>query len=118
MILDEYLHGDEKIPEITDRVYAMGKTIAMKSGIVQKQANYQGKYKPSNGTRRERKLKTETKRLRQQIARASNEIYRRTQKRKATVKEKGLLNERKKLMGGLDPTTRMLKEWQTQVQKD
>ena len=53
------------------------------------------------------------KRLRQQIARTSNEIYRRTQKRKATVKEKGLLNERKKLMGGLDPTTRMLKEWQT-----
>ena len=91
----------------------MGKTIAIKSGIVQKQANYQGKYKPSNGTRIERKLKTETKRLRQQIARTSNEIYRRTQKRKATAKEKGLLNERKKLMGGLDPATKMLKEWQT-----
>ena len=39
---------------------------------------------------------------RQQIARTSNEIYQRTQKRKATAKEKGLLNELKKLMGGLD----------------
>ena len=33
------------------------------------------------------------KRLWQQIARTSNEIYRRTQKRKATAKEKELLNE-------------------------
>ena len=33
-ILDEYLHCDENIPEITDKVFAMGKTIAIKSGIV------------------------------------------------------------------------------------
>ena len=51
------------------------------------------------------------KRLRQQIARTSSEIYRRTQKRKATAKEKGLSNEFKKLMGGVDPTARMLKEY-------
>ena len=38
-------------------------------------------------------MKAEMKRLRQQIARTSNEIYRRTQKRKATAKEKELLNE-------------------------
>ena len=30
-ILDEYLHGDENIPEITDKVYVMGKAIAIKS---------------------------------------------------------------------------------------
>ena len=42
-ILDEYLHGDENIPEITDKVYAMGKTIAIKSRVVQKQANYRNK---------------------------------------------------------------------------
>ena len=53
-ILDEYLHGDEKIPEITDKVYAMGKAIAIKSGILQKQANYRRKNKTSNGNRRER----------------------------------------------------------------
>ena len=33
-ILDEYLHGDENIPKITDKVFAMGKTIAIKSGTV------------------------------------------------------------------------------------
>ena len=63
--LDEYLHGDKNIPEITDKVYAMGKAIAIKSGILQKQT-------PSKGNRRERKLKAEMKRLRQQIARTSN----------------------------------------------
>ena len=60
---------------------------------------------------RQRKFKTEMKKLRPQIARTINEIYRRTQKRKATAKEKELLNELKKLMGGIDPTTRMLKEY-------
>ena len=33
-ILDEYLHGDENISEITNKVYAVGKTISVKSGIV------------------------------------------------------------------------------------
>ena len=51
------------------------------------------------------------KRLTQQIARTSNEIHRRTQKRKATTKEKELLNELKKLMGAVDPTKRMLREY-------
>ena len=55
-------------------------------------------------------MNAEMKRLRQQIARSSNEIYQRTLKRKAEAKEKELLNELKKLMGGVDPTTRMLKE--------
>ena len=58
---------------------------------------------------RERKLKVEMKRLRQQIARTSNEIYRRTRKRKATAKGREQLNELKKLMGGVESTTRMLK---------
>ena len=57
------------------------------------------------------------KRLRQQIARASNEIYRRTQKRKATAKEKELLNELKKLMGVADLTTGMLKQYKELVEK-
>ena len=108
-ILDEYFDGDENIPETTDKVYAMGKAIA----------NYHRKNKPSNGNKSGKKLKIEMKRLRQQIARTNNEIYGRTQKRKATNKEKGLLNELKKLngwgrsnlMGGVDPTTRMLKEY-------
>ena len=56
-------------------------------------------------------MKAQMKRLRQQKARTSNEIYRRTQKRKATAKVKELLNKLKKLMDGVDPTTRVLKEY-------
>ena len=47
-ILDKYLYGNENIPEITGKVYAMGKTIAIKPRMVQKQANYHRKNKPSN----------------------------------------------------------------------
>ena len=36
-ILNEYLHGDKNIPEITDKVYGMGKAIGIKSGTVQKE---------------------------------------------------------------------------------
>ena len=51
-ILDEYLHVDENIPEITYKVYEIGEIIAIKSGNVRKQANYRRKNKPSNGKRR------------------------------------------------------------------
>ena len=53
-ILDKYLHGDENVHKITDKVYPLGKTIAKKSGIVQNQANYRRKTKPTNGNRREK----------------------------------------------------------------
>ena len=62
-ILDEYLHGDENIPEITDKIYTMGKEVTIKSGIVQIQDNYRKENKTSNGNRRKRKLKAEIKRL-------------------------------------------------------
>ena len=51
------------------------------------------------------------KRLRQQIARASNEIFRRTQNRIATAIERGLLNELKRLMGVADTMAGMLKQY-------
>ena len=110
-ILDEYLYEDENIPEITDKVYAMGKIIAIKSWILQRQANYCRKNKPSNENRGVRKLKAERKKLRQQTARTSNEIFQRNQKRKATANEKELLNGIKKLIGGVDPRTRIFKEY-------
>ena len=56
-------------------------------------------------------MEAEMKRLsRQQIARASNEMYRRIQKRKVTAKDKELLNNLNKLMGGTDLTSQMLKK--------
>ena len=48
-ILDEYLHGDGNITEITDKVYAMGKAIAIKTVTVQKETNSCRKNKLSNG---------------------------------------------------------------------
>ena len=42
-VLNKYLHGDENITEIKNKLYSMGKTTAVKSVIVQKQANYRRK---------------------------------------------------------------------------
>ena len=44
-ILDQDLHRDENIPEITDKVYAIGKAIAIKPGIVLKETIAKGKQK-------------------------------------------------------------------------
>ena len=64
-ILDQYLHGVDTIPEITDKVYAMGRAIERKMGIAQKEKKDKVKQKPTNGNRRERKLKAKVKELRQ-----------------------------------------------------
>ena len=47
-IVDTYLQGDENITEIADKVYAVEMIIAIKSGRVQRQANYCRKNKSSN----------------------------------------------------------------------
>ena len=61
-----------------------------------------------NGNRRERKLKTEIKQLRQLIARTSNEIYRIKQRRKGTPKEKKILKQLKETMHETELTTSVL----------
>ena len=48
-ILDDYLHGNENIPEI-----GMGKATAMKSKMMSKETNSHRKNKPSNRNRREK----------------------------------------------------------------
>ena len=58
-----------------------------------------------NGNRRERKLKAEIKQLRQLIARTSNVIYWRKQRRKGTPKEKKIF---KKTMNETELTTSVL----------
>ena len=47
-IVDTYLQGDENILEIAGKVYAVEMVIGIKSGIVQRQANYRRKNKSSN----------------------------------------------------------------------
>ena len=49
-ILGKCIHGDENILEFTDNIYAMGKPIAIKSGIVLKETNSHRKINPEMGT--------------------------------------------------------------------
>ena len=96
-ILGKYLKDVDEIPEITDVVYAVGKAIAEKIGITKK--DRQQKKKPGNGNRREHKLKAEMRQLCQKIARISNEMHRRKEKRKAMKREKRNLADLKKTNG-------------------
>ena len=88
-ILRLYLPRADIIPEITDITYAMKKAIGYATGI-----------KPS-GNRKERKLKAGMNELRQDIARAGNELYRQKQQRKSTKKkEKRMMKELGTKMNG------------------
>ena len=76
IILSIYLLNTDSIPEITDKVYAMGRPVSLKLGVGQREQNGDQKQKPKEGNRRERKLKLEMKELRQGITRISNELHR------------------------------------------
>ena len=75
-ILNLYLENVDTIFEITDMVYAMGKAVAYTLGVKPKEKNQRRAKKAEGENRRERKLKAEMKRLRQDIARAGNELHR------------------------------------------
>ena len=91
-----YICGVDTIPSITDNIYAMGKAIEKKIGIDPNEKKKHTSKRLKNGDRRERKLKTEIKELRQLIARTGNEIYQRKQLRKGTPTEKKTLKQLKK----------------------
>ena len=89
-----YSRDVDTIPEICDKVYAIGRAIASKLGVrVEKEQPGKKKGNAAGRNCRERKLKKEIKELRQKIAKTSNELYRRKQRRKATAKEKAILKE-------------------------
>ena len=114
-ILNLYLPNTDTIPEITDMVYAMGKAVAYSLGVVPKENNESRTKKAENGNRRERKLKVEMKKLRQNIARAGNELHRRKQKRKSTRKEKEIAKDLRTQMNGRELTSKNIRaakeEW-------
>ena len=83
------------VGQIVDAVYAMGLALIRSMGVKRK-APGQGK---KNGNRRERKITNKMKELRQWIARAGNEIYRRKTRRRATVKKKKIAKELKERIG-------------------
>ena len=58
-VLGRYLSGVNIIPEITDKVYAMGKAIALKLGMKHPERNGSAKKDANRGNRRERKLNKE-----------------------------------------------------------
>ena len=64
----------------------MGKAIRYATEIKRKEGNENRPKKAEGGNRRERKLKTEMKELRQDVARAGNELLQRKEQRKSTKK--------------------------------
>ena len=99
-ILSVYLKEVDTMPKICDKVYAMGRAIGIKLGKLVEVNHGNRKKRLTNGdNRRERKLKKEIKQLRQVIAKASNELYQRRTRRKATKKEKKIIKELKASTG-------------------
>ena len=91
MILEDHLKSVDSMAEITDAVYAMAKTIEQLMGM------NEGRVQRVRGeNRRVQKLHSKMKMLRQYIARAANEIHRRNIWRKATNKEKKILENPKR----------------------
>ena len=91
VILEDHLKSVDSIAEITDAVYPMAKTIEQLMGM------NEGRVQRVRGeNRRVRKLNGKMKMLRQYIARAANEIHRRKIWRKATNKEKKILENLKR----------------------
>ena len=112
-ILSIYLLNTDSIPEITDKVYAMGRAVSFKLGVGQREQNGDRKQKPKEGNRRERKLKLEMKELRQGITRISNELHQRKVRRKASNKEKAILGNLKAKLNDVQLNSqklRMVKE--------
>ena len=59
-----YIRGEDTIPSITDKVYAMGKAIEKKMGIDPNGKKKHTSKRLQNRNRRERKLKAEIKQVR------------------------------------------------------
>ena len=73
--MDKYLKEVDNIPEICDKVHAMGRAIGFKFGkLVEGDQGDRKKKSANGGNRRERKLKKEIKELRQIVAKTSNEL--------------------------------------------
>ena len=92
VILEDHLKSVDAVAEITNAVYAMAKTIEQLMGM------NEGRVQRGRGeNRRVRKLKGKMKILRQYIARTANEIHQRKIWRKATNKEKKMLENLKRI---------------------
>ena len=112
-ILSIYHLNTDSIPEITDKVYPMGRAVSFKLGVGRREQNGDWKQKPKEGNWRECKLKLEMKELRQGITRISNELHWRKVRRKPSNKEKAVLGNLKAKLNDVQLNSqklRMVKE--------
>ena len=85
-ILERHLNNTGDICKVIDAVYATGRTIEDRKGMIRKNTIYSTSQKGEN--RRIRKMHNRIKEVGQIVAWTENEIHRRRVKRKATKKEK------------------------------
>ena len=108
-VLHLHLPSADTIPEITDIIYSMGKAVGHATGVKPKERNENGARKAEGRNRPECKLRTEMKRLRQDVARAGNELHRWKQQRKATKKEKEIMKHLRTSMNVQEVTPKNLR---------
>ena len=94
-ILEKHLGSTNNICTVIDGVYTMDQTIKERKGLKRNEKRKENKNK-EGPNRRVQKLEKHTKELRQILAWKSNEIHRREIKRKATKKNKEILQKMKK----------------------
>lgn len=104
-ILETHLRNGEKVEEIVDTVYAMGKAVVTLMEVKKKEKNR----RVNGGNRRERKMKNRMKELRQLIAKTCNELHRRKIRRKPSRRERKILREIKEASGYMNATDRELR---------
>ena len=97
--MEKYLDNTDEICKVVDAVYAMGRTIEERKGLKQKDKRKEQKNKRDGPNRRIRKLEKQIKELRQVLAWTSNEIHGRKTKRKATKKEKEIVQKLREWAG-------------------
>ena len=98
-ILEKHLDNTDDICKVVDAVYAMGRTIEERKGLERKDKRKERKNKRDGPNRRIRKLEKQIKELRQVLAWTSNKIQRRKTIRKATKKEKEIVQKLREWAG-------------------
>ena len=94
-MLEKKLENTEDTCKVVDAVYAMGRTIEERKGI-KRGDKQKKKNKQNEEIRRVRKMEKQIKEVRQVVSWAANELNRRKIKRKATKKEKKVMQKLEK----------------------
>ena len=91
-IMANHLRDRDSLPEITDTVYVMTRVVEIKleiKGLLREE-------KKAKENRRVRKMKRQIRKVRKLVVKAGNSIYSRKHWRKATRKEKQIMEELKR----------------------